>query len=1020
MGVLDFWVTFLLLVFSLQSQVSNSQNLTCNPNDLKALRSFLIGLESGINGWVTNSTNSSSPNCCTWAGIKCDDSGRVVELELPRQRLTGQISDSLGGLNQLKTLNFSTNFLRGSIPHSLFQLPNLELLDLSNNDLSGPIPMTINLPSLKVLDFDDNSLEGTIPSGICNNLTRIQSIRFACNYLTGSIPPGLGNCSSLVRLCLGSNFFAGGVPEDLFRLPELTGLSISENRLSGPLSSGVGNLSKLAHLDISANGFSGEIPDVFALLVKLEDFSAQSNRFSGRIPPSLSNSRTISSLLLRNNSLSGSIDLNCKAMTSLVSLDLATNDFNGSVPANLPSCTQLKTINLARNNFSGQVPESFRNFHSLSSLSFSNSSIYNLSSALEILQHCQNLTTLVLTLNFQNEMLPSDGILGFKKLKALVVANCRLTGVIPQWLRGLNKLQLLDLSWNRLGGQIPPWLGNFNSLFYIDLSNNSLTGEIPKNLTGLPSFILGNVPLQDPSLDFPFFVKRNKSAANGLQYNQIRSFPPTLDLSENNLTGPIWPEFGNLKKLHVLDLKFNSLSGIIPSNLSGMASIESLDLSHNNLSGTIPLSLVNLSFLSQFNVAYNHLFGEIPAGGQFPTFPNSSFEGNIGLCGEHSSSPCVITNQDPQVSHTESTRRKGVVIGMAVGIGFGTTFLLAVMFLILWRASSRQEVDPEKEEVDGTEKELEELGSKLVVLFGNKDNNSSNNKELCLDDLLKATNDFDQENIIGCGGFGLVYRATLPDSRKVAIKRLCGEYGQMEREFQAEVEALSRAQHTNLVLLQGYCTYKNDRLLIYSFMENGSLDYWLHEKPDGPSSLDWDTRLHIAQGAARGLSYLHQSCEPHILHRDIKSSNILLDENFEAHLADFGLARLILPYDTHVTTDLVGTLGYIPPEYGQASVATYKGDVYSFGVVLLELITGKRPMDICKPKGTRDLISWVLQMRREKRESEVFDPFIYDKQHSKELMRVLEIACRCLCDCPKLRPSTQQLVSWLDNVDLDV
>ncbi|KAH7834409.1 hypothetical protein Vadar_015674 [Vaccinium darrowii] len=144
-------------------------------------------------------------------------------------------------------------------------------------------------------------------------------------------------------------------------------------------------------------------------------------------------------------------------------------------------------------------------------------------------------------------------------------------------------------------------------------------------------------------------------------------------------------------------------------------------------------------------------------------------------------------------------------------------------------------------------------------------------------------------------------------------------------------------------------------------MENGSLDYWLHEKPDGPSSLDWDTRLHIAQGAARGLSYLHQSCEPHILHRDIKSSNILLDENFEAHLADFGLARLILPYDTHVTTDLVGTLGYIPPEYGQASVATDKGDVYSFGVVLLELLTGKRPMDICKPKGTRDLISWVLR-----------------------------------------------------------
>ncbi|CAK7326922.1 unnamed protein product [Dovyalis caffra] len=332
--------------------------------------------------------------------------------------------------------------------------------------------------------------------------------------------------------------------------------------------------------------------------------------------------------------------------------------------------------------------------------------------------------------------------------------------------------------------------------------------------------------------------------------------------------------------------------------------------------------------------------------------------------------------------------------------------------MIVLRAHSRGEVDPENVDADTIDKEIE-LGSRLVVLLQNKENY----KDLSLEDLLKSTNNFDQANIIGCGGFGLVYRATLPDGRKLAIKRLSGDCGQMDREFRAEVEALSRAQHPNLVHLQGYCMFKNDKLLIYSYMENSSLDYWLHEKLDGPSSLDWDTRLQIAQGAARGLAYLHQACEPHILHRDIKSSNILLDENFKAHLADFGLARLILPYDTHVTTDLVGTLGYIPPEYGQAAVATYKGDVYSFGVVLLELLTGKRPMDMCKPKGSRDLISWVIEMKKENRESEVFDPFIYDKQNDNEMLRVLEIACLCLSEYPKLRPSTEQLVSWLDNID---
>ncbi|XWS69513.1 hypothetical protein CRYUN_Cryun04dG0185100 [Craigia yunnanensis] len=1012
MGAQDCWVMVVILGFLLQAQLLNSQILTCNPKDWIALQDFMGNLTTKLEGWNTNS----STDCCDWVGITCDppSSGRVIKLELSKKRLSGKLSDSLAGLDQLKTLNLSHNFLKDSLPLSLFHMPNLEQLDFSYNEFSGPIPESINLPSIQILEISSNYLDGFLPSHICVNSTRLRFLSLAVNYFSGNILPGLGTCSSLEQLCLGMNDLTGGITEDIFQLQNLNLLGLQDNNFDGKLSHGIANLSNLVRLDISSNNFSGEIPDVFSQLQNFQYLVAHSNRFSGRIPNSLSNSPTINLLNLRNNSLEGSIGINCSAMVTLNSLDLATNKFTGPVPDNLPLCRQLKNINLARNNFSGQIPESFKEFHSLSYLSLSNSSLHNLSAALQILQQCRNLTTLVLTLNFPDETLPDDSNLHFEKLKVLIIANCKLKGSIPQWLRNITALQLLDLSWNHLAGTIPWWFGSYRDLFYLDLSNNSFTGEIPKSLTELPSLIHGNISLEEPSPDFPFFMKRNESG-RGLQYNQIWSFPATLELGHNFLSGPIWPEFGNLKKLHVFDMKFNNLSGPIPANLSEMNSLEILDLSHNDLSGAIPSSLESLSFLSIFNVAYNQLYGRIPSRGQFQTFPNSSFEGN-NLCGDHWF-PCQdTTSEDRHESPKRSRRKKDIIIGVVVGIILGTAFLLGLMLVTVLHAHNRGEVDPEKKEPDTQDKDLEELSSRLVVLFQNRETY----KELCIDDLLKSTNNFDQANIIGCGGFGLVYTGTLPDGRKVAIKRLSGDCGQMDREFCAEVEALSRAQHPNLVHLQGYCMHKGDRLLIYSYMENGSLDYWLHEKVGGLSSLNWETRLQIAQGAARGLAYLHQSCEPHILHRDIKSSNILLDENFKAYLADFGLARLILPYDTHVTTDLVGTLGYIPPEYGQASVATYKGDVYSFGVVLLELLTGKRPMDMCKPNGSRDLISCVIHMKMENRESEVFDPFIYGKWHDKEMLRVLEIACLCLSESPKVRPTTEQLVSWLNKVGISI
>ncbi|OMO72370.1 hypothetical protein COLO4_27654 [Corchorus olitorius] len=598
MGARNCWVMVAILGFWFQAQFLNSQNLTCNPKDWTALQEFMGNLTTKLQGWTTNSP----ADCCEWEGITCDipsSSGRVIKLELSRKRLlSGQLSDSLAGLDQLKTLNLSNNFLKGSLPMSLFHMPKLELLDLSNNDLDGTIPESIDLPSIQTLDISSNSFNGSLPSHICVNSTRIRNLNLAVNYFSGNILPGFGNCSSLEQLFLGMNDLTGGITEDIFHLQILTILGL------------------------------------------------QNNNFHGKLNP---------------------------AMVSLNSLNLGTNKFNGPLPDNLPLCRQLKNINLARNNFSDQIPESFREFQSLSFLSLSNSSLHNISSALQILQHCRNLTTLVLTLNFRNETLPDDPNLHFEKLKVLVIVDCGLNGSIPQWLRNISSLQLLDVSWNHLTGTIPPWFGTYRDLFYLDLSNNFFTGEISKSLTELPSLIYRNVTLEKSSPDFPFFL-RIIGRARGLQYNQVWSFPPTLDLSHNLLSGPIWSEFGNLRKLHVLNLKFNRLSGPIPGSLSGMISLEKLDLSHNHLSGTIPSSLKSLTFLSSFSVAYNQLHGKIPSGGQFETFPSSSFEGN-NLCGDLHWVRCQggITDEDDQKDSPKSSgMNKYFVQGMVPGILFGT------------------------------------------------------------------------------------------------------------------------------------------------------------------------------------------------------------------------------------------------------------------------------------------------------------------------------------------------------------
>ncbi|KAL6651823.1 hypothetical protein ACP70R_010748 [Stipagrostis hirtigluma subsp. patula] len=1025
------WLSHLLLVaVLLHVHGGQSLNQTCHPTDLEALLAFSNGLDmkgAGLVGWGPDDAA-----CCSWTGVACD-LGRVVGLDLSNKSIHGVISSSIASLDGLAKLNLSRNSLRGQAPAELGRLAELQVLDLSANELSGPFPASDNgfpaievvnisfngfngshpvfpgAANLKVLDISGNGFSGGInASAIC--AAPVEVLRFSANAFSGEVPGGFSRCTALAELSLDGNGLSGNLPGDLYTLPKLRKLCLQDNQLTGNLGKALGNLSQLVQLDLSLNRFTGSIPDVFGGMRRLESITLASNGFNGKLPASLSSCSMLRVISLRNNSLSGEIAIDFKFLPRLNTFDAGTNSLSGSIPPGISWCTELRTLNLARNKLVGEIPESFKGLRSLSYLSLTGNGFTNLSSALQVLQHLPNLTSLVLTKNFRGgETMPVDSISGFKSMQVLVLANCLLSGMIPPWLQNLENLSVLDISWNKLNGNIPPWLGNLNNLFYIDLSNNSFSGELPESFTQMRSLISANGSKEPSSTeDLPLFIKKN-STGKGLQYNQLSSFPPSLILSNNLLVGPVLAGFGHLVKLHVLDLSWNNFSGSIPDELSGMSSLELLNLAHNDLNGTIPSSLTKLNFLSKFDVSYNNLVGDVPTGGQFSTFTNEDFVGNSALCLLRNSS-CSERASLVEPAHHKKSKASLVAVGLGTAVGVVSVLFSAYVIMSRIVHARMQQHNPKA--VANAEDYSESSNSCLVLLF-------QNNKELSIEDILKSTNNFDQSYIVGCGGFGLVYKSTLPDGRRVAIKRLSGDYSQIEREFQAEVETLSRAQHENLVLLQGYCKVGNDRLLIYSFMENGSLDYWLHERADSGVLLDWRKRLRIAQGAARGLAYLHMSCDPHILHRDIKSSNILLDENFEAHLADFGLARLICAYETHVTTDVVGTLGYIPPEYGQSPVATYKGDIYSFGIVLLELLTGRRPVDMCRPKGSRDVVSWVLQMREEGRETEVFHPSIHHKENESQLVRVLEIACLCVTAAPKSRPTSQQLVAWLDNIAED-
>ncbi|XP_075487349.1 putative serine/threonine-protein kinase At1g01540 [Primulina tabacum] len=287
-----------------------------------------------------------------------------------------------------------------------------------------------------------------------------------------------------------------------------------------------------------------------------------------------------------------------------------------------------------------------------------------------------------------------------------------------------------------------------------------------------------------------------------------------------------------------------------------------------------------------------------------------------------------------------------------------------------------------------------------------------------LRELEAASNGLSDENVIGEGGYGIVYYGVLADNTRVAIKNLLNNRGQAEKEFKVEVEAIGRVRHKNLVRLLGYCVEGAYRMLVYEYVENGNLDQWLHGDVGEVSPLSWEIRMGIIIGTAKGLAYLHEGLEPKVVHRDIKTSNILLDRQWHAKLSDFGLAKLLNSERSYVTTRVMGTFGYVAPEYACTGMLNEKSDVYSFGILIMEIITGRSPVDYSRPPGEVNLVDWLKMMVSDRKSEEVIDPKLPEKPASKVLKRVILVALRCVDPDAQKRPKMGHVIHMLESEDL--
>ncbi|XP_017628122.1 LRR receptor-like serine/threonine-protein kinase RPK2 [Gossypium arboreum] len=990
--------------------------------------------------------------------------GKLSELRilsLPFHRFGGEIPAEIWDLENLEVLDLENSLLSGSLPVSVSGLKNLRVLNLGFNNISGEIPSWLSsLKQMEVLNLAGNLVNGTVPGsfgrfrGVYLSFTslsgllppdigegcKLEHLDLSGNNLVGQIPASLGNCSQLRSLLLYTNLLEEQIPHEIGQLRNLEVLDVSRNSLSGPIPVELGNCSGLTVLVLSnmfnpygdlaiAKGDRSTVKDDF-------------NFYQGGLPSEITKLSKLRILWVPRATLEGNLPSDWGACDDLEMVNLAQNFFAGEIPVGLSYCKKLRYLDLSSNkrlagelieelavpcmsvfdvsdnSLSGSIPRFYNqgcpevltsDSYAIEPFNPTSAYLSFLARKLQVGTHFEffggdggptvfhnfgdnNFTGSVLSVPIPPKRL------GKQISYAFYAGENLLSGPFPQNLfENCNELSSLyvNVSYNRISGQIPAEMSKIcKSLKFLDVSGNQITGSIPPSIGDLVSLV---------SLNLSWNLLRGWIPSNFGRIKNLRY----LSLSDNNLTGSIPSTFGRLQSLEILEMSSNSLSGEIPEGLVNLRNLTVLLLNNNKLFGQIPSGLANVTKLSAFNVSFNNLSGPLPS--SYNLMKCSNLLGNPLLqpCHEYSS---MSSSDQARAGNSQNyaasprgsaTRRNGnngfssIEIASITSASAIVSVLLALIILFIftrkWNSKSKI--------ISTTKKE--------VTIFTNI------GVPLTFDSVVVATGNFNASNCIGNGGFGSTYKAEISPGVLLAIKRLAIGRLQGFQQFDAEIKILGRLRHPNLVTLIGYHASEMETFLVYNYFPGGNLEKFIQER--SARAMDWRILYKIALDIARALAYLHDQCVPRILHRDVKPSNILLDDEYNAYLSDFGLARLLGTSETHATTGVAGTFGYVAPEYAMTCRVSDKADVYSYGVVLLELLSDKKALDPSfSPYGNGfNIVQWSCLLLRQGQAKEFFTAGLWDAGPQNDLVEILHLAVVCTVDSLSTRPTMKQVVRRL-------